>query len=123
MTIALLIERMDVLRGGRETYTAQIAAELARRGREVSIVCQDGSWQCEGVQIVRLGRRGWTRSGRMAAFLHDAGRYLAAHRFDVTHAMLAMRGVDIYHPHGGTVPSSAAAQLRRRSGIVRGSFR
>ena len=119
MKIALVIERMDPLRGGRETYTAQVAAELARRGHCVCIVCQDGQWDAAGVEVVRLGRPGLTRCGRMRRFLRNAGQFLASREFDVTHTMLAVPGVDIYHPHGGTVPSSSAAHVRRRSGLVR----
>lgn len=122
MKIALVIERMDPLRGGRETYTAQVAAELARRGHYVCIVCQDGQWEAPGVEVVRLGRHGLTRCGRMRRFVDAATAFLASREFDVTHAMLAVPGVDIYHPHGGTVPSSAAAHVRRRRGLVRGLY-
>ncbi len=122
MKIALVIERMDPLRGGRETYTGEVAAELARRGHEVSVVCQDAHWEAPGVQVVRLGRGGLTRCGRVRRFLRAAEGVLAAGGFDATHAMLAVPGVDVYHPHGGTVASSAAAHVRRRRGLVRGLY-
>jgi len=120
--IALIIERMDPLRGGRETYTGEVAAELARRGHEVCVVCQDAQWEAPGVEVVRLGRSGLTRCGRMRRFLRAAGGVLASGEFDATHAMLAMPGVDVYHPHGGTVASSAVAHVRRRRGLVRALY-
>ena len=111
MRIALVIERMDPLRGGRETYTARLAEALVRRGHEVTVLCQSGSWTCEGVEVRRLGRRGLRRTRRLLAFIQDAAE---AADYDVVHAMLTMPGADIYHPHGGTVPGSLAANRRRR---------
>ena len=54
MKIALVIERMDDFRGGRETSTGQIATILAERGHEVDILCESGSWRSEGVDVVEV---------------------------------------------------------------------
>ena len=119
MRIALVIERMDPLRGGRETYTARLAEALGRRGHEVTVLCHSGSWACNGVEVRRLGRRGVRRTRRMPAFIQDAADAAAESDYDVVHAMLTMPGADIYHPHGGTVPGSLAANRRRRSSAGR----
>jgi len=116
MKAALVIERMDVLRGGREVYTAQLAEALAGRGHEVTILCQNRSWQpdCQGVRFVELGRRGTLRRTRASNFVADVQTRIATGEFDVVHAMLPVPGAQIYHPHGGTIPGSMEGALRRR---------
>ena len=114
MKIALVIERMDTARGGRETSTAQIAVELARRGHEVTILCQQGSWLGEGVEVRQLGRRGVLRCRRLANFVAEVGRAVAGSDFDVVHAMLPVPGSNVYQLRSGTVPAQRAASLRRR---------
>jgi len=115
MKIAIVIERMDVSRGGRETSTAQIAAGLAKRGHHVTVICQRASWRCEGVRVRELGRRGLTRSGRMANFVADAQRAIEGQGFEIVHAMLPLPGANVYQLRGGTVPAQAAANIRRRT--------
>ena len=119
MKIALVIERMDPALGGREVYTAQVAAALARRGHGVAVVCQTSAWSADGVEIVVLGRRGRTRRGRLANFVADAQAALRDRDDDLTHAMLPVPGLDFYQPHGGTVPGQVAAGLWRRRGLAR----
>jgi len=114
MKIAIVIERMDVSRGGRETSTAQITAGLARRGHQVTVICQRASWRCEGVTVRELGRRGLTRSGRMANFVADAQWAIADQGFEIVHAMLPLPGANVYQLRGGTVPAQTAAGIRRR---------
>ena len=68
MKIALVIEQLDTARGGREVSTAQIASGLARRGHEVTVLCQQAHWQCEGVRVQKLGTRGLLRTQRLRNF-------------------------------------------------------
>jgi len=114
MRIALVIERMDTARGGRETSTAQIAEGLARRGMDVSIVCQSGSWSNKGVKIVELGRRGFSRVARLKNFSRAVSVHLSHERYDIVHAMLPIDGCNVYQPRGGTIPAQRDASLRRR---------
>jgi len=117
MRIALVIERMDCHRGGRETSTAEVAAELLRRGHAVTVLCQQGSWHHEGVDVRALGRRGLSRRATLRAFTADVAREIAGGAFDVVHTMLPLPGADVYQLRGGTVPGQRAASLRRRSGL------
>ena len=105
---------MDVTLGGRETSTAQIAEALARRGHEVTVLCQTGSYSAEGVQVRPLGRRGWFRVIRLRNFIADVQAEIADRKYDVVHAMLPVPGADVYQPRGGTVPARRAAAARRR---------
>ena len=115
MKIALVIERMDVHRGGRETSTAQIAEALAARGHEVSIICRSGSWRSAGVELRQLGRRGLLRVEHLRNFVADVADQIARVQHDVVHAMLPVPSADVYQPRGGTVPGQRQAHRRRRS--------
>ena len=115
MKIALVIERMDVHRGGCETSTAQIAEALAARGHEVSIICRSGSWRSAGVELRELGRRGLLRVEHLRNFVADVAEEIARVQHDVVHAMLPVPSADVYQPRGGTVPGQRQADRRRRS--------
>lgn len=119
MKIALVIERMDVARGGRETSTAQMAAELARRGQDVTVVCQAGRMDRDGVKVRQLGRRGAMRLRRLRNFVADVQREIASGGYDVVHTTLPVPGANVYQPRGGTIPAQREASLRRRPMAVR----
>jgi len=119
MKIAIVIERMDTERGGREASTAQVAVELARRGHEVTILCQSGQWDGQPVRLRVLSSRGLWRVSRLRAFAADLQREIAGGRFDVVHAMLPVPGANVYQLRGGTVPGQRHAAIRRRSILER----
>jgi UDP-glucose:(heptosyl)LPS alpha-1,3-glucosyltransferase len=113
--IALVIERMDTARGGRETSTAQIASRLAEAGNEVVILCQKGAIEAPGVEVRALGAGGWTRTSRARRFIQAAQEAIRRERFDIVHSMLPLPGANVYQLRSGTVPAQAAASLRRRT--------
>lgn len=113
MKIALVVERMDPSRGGRETSTAQIAADLARRGHDVTIICQHGQWPDESVKIRALGQVGALRSTRLVNFVLGTQQVVEDDRFDIVHTMLPVPGANVYQPRGGTVPAQVEASRRR----------
>jgi UDP-glucose:(heptosyl)LPS alpha-1,3-glucosyltransferase len=117
MKIALVIERMMVKRGGRETSTGEIASALARRDHEVTILCQRGSWSAEGVQVRPLGGGGVLRFRSLASFVAAVQREISEQFYDAVHAMLPIPGAHIYQPRGGTVPAQRKASFRRRSAL------
>lgn len=115
MKIALIIERMEPARGGRETSIAQIAANLAKRGHEVSIICQQSSWSYEGVEVRQLGCKGRLRWQHLRNFVADAQREIKSRHYDIVHSTLPLPGANVYQPRGGTVPAQVASRLRRGS--------
>jgi UDP-glucose:(heptosyl)LPS alpha-1,3-glucosyltransferase len=119
MHVLFAIERMDLSRGGRETYTSQVASALAQRGCRVTVVCQSASWSAPGVEVVALGRRGRTGRQRLARFAADARRTWERASADVVHAMLPLPGATVYHLQGGTIRGQTAAGLRRRRAFTR----
>jgi len=110
---------MDISLGGRETSTAQIAEALARRGHEVTVLCQKGTWSAEGVKLRPLGWKGKLYVTRLRNFLADVQAEVAGRKYDVVHAMLPVPGADVYQPRGGTVPAQRAAGMRRRTWLGR----
>ena len=118
MRIAWVIERMNAARGGRERSTAQVAAALADRGHQVTILCQQGSLDDQRIQVKALGRRGLTRGGRLARFIADVQAEMASGRYDLVHATLPVPGAHVYQVRGGTIPAQRDASLRRRSPLL-----
>jgi UDP-glucose:(heptosyl)LPS alpha-1,3-glucosyltransferase len=119
MKIALVIERFDPLRGGREASTAQIASALARRGQDVTVLCQSCQDACDGVRVLPLKARGWDRSVRLRSFLRSVRGAAEEGGFDIVHATFPVPGANVYQPRGGLVGAQAAAGLRRRRGLSR----
>lgn len=115
MRIALVIERLDVHRGGRETSTAQIATDLARRGHDVTVVCQSGSWKADGVSVRHLGTRGLGRAAKMRHFVAAAQDHIRGGGYDIVHAMFALPGANVFQPRGGTVRAQLETSMRRRT--------
>jgi UDP-glucose:(heptosyl)LPS alpha-1,3-glucosyltransferase len=123
MKIALVIEQMDPSCGGRETSTAQIAAEMARRGQDVTVLCRRGRLDAAGVTVRELGRRWLSRSRRLRGFVADAQEEIRRNRYDIVHAMLPLPGANVYQPRGGTIPAQCRASLRRRTVLIRQLFK
>jgi len=119
MKIALVIERFDPSRGGREVSTAQVASALARRGHEVAIFCQSCRDACEHVRVLPLKSRGLDRSSRLASFVKSVRGAAEEGGYDIVHATLPVPGANVYQPRGGLVGAQAAASLRRRRGADR----
>ena len=121
MKVAMVLEYLDPARGGCETYTGWVATELIRRGHEVTAICHESPWRCDGLKVRPLRRRGCCRLRRARHFVADAALAAAGGDYDVIHAMLPVPGASIYQPHSGTMPARRAASLRRRFGIKWGS--
>ena len=113
MKIALVIERMEIGRGGREKSTAQVACSLADRGHDVTILCQLGSLVSEKVKVQCLGRRGLGRLGRLKNFVADIQNAIRDEKFDIVHTTLPVPGANIYQLRSGSVPGQIAAVARR----------
>ena len=80
LTIALAIFQLRSA-GGLEQQCLAIAAELSRRGHQVSLLTTtEAPALPPGVRLLRLRRRGFSNHGRIAHFVADAA--LAARGFD-----------------------------------------
>ncbi len=113
MTIAIVLEHLDPLRGGAETSALQLARELSLLGHDVTLVVRRDTLNADaarslaqdaeaGVQVAALGVSGLSRAARSCAFLRAAARICLGGRFDVVHSLLPLAGCDVYQPRGGT---------------------
>ncbi len=119
MKVALVIERFDPSRGGREVSTAQIAEGLARRGQDVTVFCMAAGAGGQGFRVQELKCWGLDRATKLASFArsvrgaaHDGG-------FDIVHATLPIPAANVFQPRGGLVGAQEAASLRKRRGMER----
>ena len=119
MKVALVIERIDLNRGGRETSTAQAAIGLTAAGCDVTIICQSGQWSAPGVEVLQVGARGFSRTARLRNFAADVAAAVSARDFDIVQTTLPIPCANVYRPRGGTVPAQLTASLRRRSAAGR----
>ncbi len=113
MRIALVIEKMSPDSGGRERSVAEIAAELARRGHDVTVLCQEGKSDITGVEVLPLGTVGIGRAGRLAKFAATVRQVVRREGYDIVHATLPVPGANVYQPRGGTIPGQLAGKQRR----------
>jgi UDP-glucose:(heptosyl)LPS alpha-1,3-glucosyltransferase len=102
LRVALVILHADPARGGAERYTVDLAAALAKRGHEVSLVATTFSPQLpSGAHRVPLATTGVTRTRRYWHMLDALDAHLRETSYDIVHAMLPVRRCDVYHPHAG----------------------
>jgi UDP-glucose:(heptosyl)LPS alpha-1,3-glucosyltransferase len=101
LKIALVILHADPARGGAETYTIGLAAALAKRGHDVSLLAADFAAEAKGVRRVQLESRAATRRGSYGRLLAALEEHLEKEPYDIVHAMLPVRRCDVYHPHAG----------------------
>jgi len=118
MKVALVIEKMDTSRGGREVSTAGIAENLAARGYEVEILCQKGRLDAPGVKICALGGAGLGRDWKLRDFYGKLETFLRHQDYDLVHSTMPLPGADIYQPRGGTAPARLEASRRRRGPVL-----
>jgi len=103
MKIVLVILHADPARGGAERYTIDLAAELVKRGHDVSLAATTfAANQIAGnVKQVLLEAPGLTRTSRYRRMLASLDAHLDRAHYDIVHAMLPVRRCHAYHPHAG----------------------
>ena len=119
MNIALVILHADPRRGGAERYTIDIATALVARQHEVTLVARSFHEVPAGVRAVELRSNAITRLGQYTRFLDTLDEHLATHRYDVVHAMLPVRGCDVYHPHAGVAAEAIVSGHLKHGGTFR----
>lgn len=119
MKIALVILHADASRGGAERYTVDLSAALAAGGHDVTLLAQTFARLPAGVASAPLKCTGRSRLARYEGFLDALDRHLAAHRYDIVHAMLPVRRCDLYHPHAGIAAEAIARGNLKHRGRLR----
>ena len=119
MKVALVIERFDPSRGGREVSTAQIAEGLSRRGQDVTVFCMSAGAGGQGFRTRELKCWGLDRATKLASFARSVRGASRDGGFDIVHATLPIPSANVFQPRGGLVGAQEAASLRRRRGLRR----
>ncbi len=117
MNIALIIERIEIWRGGAERSTMAFANHLARRGCRVQVLTTSQIPSTPSLTIVPIKARGTFRSWRTWRFAQGAARYVRENDFDVVHSITPCPEADVYQPRGGTVPEMLARNVALRSSL------
>lgn len=120
MHIALVIERFDPFAGGAERSTAQIAAELLRRGHRVTVLTSrcDDPGALPGAAVVTAPRRVGTSVG-LLLFSRWIRRQLAEGPYDVSLSVTMAAPAMVLQPRGGTVRETLSRNVAMRRDPLR----
>jgi UDP-glucose:(heptosyl)LPS alpha-1,3-glucosyltransferase len=119
MKIALVILHADPRRGGAERYTIDVAAALAERGHDVTLLARSFHEVPARVRAVELRSNALTRLGQYNRLLDRLDEHLAGgNAYDVVHAMLPVRGCDVYHPHAGVAAEAVVSGHMKHGGRI-----
>jgi UDP-glucose:(heptosyl)LPS alpha-1,3-glucosyltransferase len=118
MNVSLVILHADPRRGGAERYTIDIAAALAARGHDVTLLARSFHDVPTGVRAVELRSNALTRLGQYNRLLDSLDGHLATNRYDVVHAMLPVRRCTVYHPHAGVAAEAVVSGHLKHAGNV-----
>ncbi len=107
MKIAIVIERFDPAAGGAERSTAQIAAELAGRGHEVTVLAGNSPvapvYQGISVKGMLPGDARFKSAGHVRRFEQWVRSELASGGFDTSLSVTTNAPARVIQPRGGTV--------------------
>ena len=116
MKIAIVIESFDPHAGGLERSTAQIAAELAKRGHDVTLLagrCRDTGC-LPGVTIHAMARRKSTTALRLFLFSRWATKQLQEGGYDTSLSMTTAVAARVIQPRGGTARETLNRNIAMR---------
>ncbi len=119
LKIALVIERIEMWRGGAETSSMEIANLLAQRGHDVHIITATNAQNLPGIRIHTVTTPTVLRGRRLASFARRADAVARREAFDVVHAISPMPTADIYQPRGGLLPEIVARNVATRTTATR----
>jgi UDP-glucose:(heptosyl)LPS alpha-1,3-glucosyltransferase len=117
-TVAIIIERADLARGGAERSMSEVVEALSARGLKVDLLAARGESDATNAHVLCGDAPG--KRVRFAVFRQALKRHLARANYDITHSVLPFAFADLYQPRGGTY---AELMLRNvatyRSPVVR----
>jgi UDP-glucose:(heptosyl)LPS alpha-1,3-glucosyltransferase len=110
MRIGLPMKFLDSGRGGLEVYTTRLGRWLSAHGHEVHLFAEHIAEQPPGVRIHRV-------RPFLPETVRDAAR---AERLDVLVGSDKIVGMNVFQPHGGTVPGNMRQVIARwRNPLIR----
>jgi len=106
MKIALVIERFNLLRGGQERSTYELAGALGELNLDVTLVAARIDRPDVGdlpFKTHEVPANAWTRSGRRRNFEQNVTRYFAESDYDIVHSMIPLPTAHVYQPRSGSI--------------------
>jgi len=121
MKIALIIEQLDLHKGGQERSTFEIAELLSARGLDVSIITAlaDNLPDNRKSRIIDLKLLTPAGFARYRIFSRLAERKIREENIDIVHAITPILAADVYQPRGGLIQETFDRNLARRTGFAR----
>ncbi len=106
MKIALVIERFNLLRGGQERSTYELAGALGELNLDVTLVAARIDRPDTGdlpFKTREVPANAWTRSGQRRNFEQNVTRYFAESDYDIVHSMIPLPIAHVYQPRSGSI--------------------
>jgi UDP-glucose:(heptosyl)LPS alpha-1,3-glucosyltransferase len=121
MRIGLVMEWLDVGRGGAETSTSQFMECLLKRDIDVVVFTRSEGDSSDRLEVRTIRPQSRTRAGATISFIQQAESAIRESGCDVIHALTPCEGADIYQPRGGTVAETIRRTIAtRRTSLGRG---
>ena len=98
--VALIIERADTELGGAERSIAQLAAALAKKGADVTILAAKANTDSPNVK--QLCSDITSKRIPLSVFANKLKQHLQQNSYDIIHSTLPLDFADIYQPRGGS---------------------
>lgn len=115
MRLAINFQHVDPSKGGAETYVADLARGLVRRGHEVDLYAE--SWVEEAlpaeVRRVHVPAEGPSRRARIWSFGHNSEIALRSKHYDCSIGLINTWAHDVLIPQGGVHQASLDHNARR----------
>ncbi len=121
MKVALIIEQLDLSRGGAERSTFESAEKLASEGMNITIITGKTNFIPENrkFEIVDFDIKSGSRTRKLKKFIHQAEDYVKDKTFDIIHSITPIKSATIYQPRGGLIEEIHKRNLLRRKGIAK----
>ncbi len=121
MKVVLIIEQLDLSRGGAERSTFEFAERLADNDLSVTIVTGKTKLLPTKYKsaIINFDIKNRSRLTSLILFCKAAERLLRSEQFDIIHAITPIKSADIYQPRGGLIDETHRQNVMRRTGLSR----
>ncbi len=106
MKVAIVLERLDLTRGGAEKSTWEMAGALCDAGMQVTVVAGkvvDEGLNRKDIPVRSLEVKALTRAGWWRKFVAAVRSHVGAERYDIVHSIVPLDCAEVYQPRGGSM--------------------